>query len=64
MQIDDETAEAIRVYIQQVQSAQRLAPDEPIKMLFACACRGPMPECRCAKRNRLVRSFLESKEGE
>ena len=58
MQIDSETAKALREYIRSVELALETIPDQPIYFLFSCACLGPLPECRCAKRRRLVYEFV------
>ena len=51
---------AVKSYIRQVQFAIKNAQNEPISLIFACACTGPIPECACAYRDRLVREFMES----
>ena len=40
--------------------AVKNAPDLPIGRIYDCGCVGPMPECRCMKRNRLVKEFKEA----
>jgi len=56
-----EQEEAVRSYIELVEFAIRKAKDTPVGEVFACGCMGPMPECRCMKRQRLVREFLDAK---
>jgi hypothetical protein len=46
--------------VQRYRAAERLAPDEMIGNIGACACVGPMPECKCIKRKRLVDEALSS----
>lgn len=53
-----EQVEAVQSYISKVKLAQKVSQDQPISMLFACGCLGPLPECFCAKRSRLVEGFM------
>ena len=59
MNIDNETAEAIRSEIQMFHEFRKYNPDAPIKNAGMCGCMGPQPECKCAKRRRLVAAFLD-----
>ncbi len=59
MEIDQETVEAIKQELGLFRFAMEHFPDEPVGSIKACGCMGPLPECRCAKRERLVRSFLD-----
>jgi hypothetical protein len=64
MNFDKETVAALKSYIRCIKFAQEKAPNEQIKMLFACGCMGPSPECRCEKQNRLIEAFLNDPKEE
>jgi len=58
VEVDDETIEALKSYVALVELCVRTAPDEPVAKIWDCGCRGPLPECRCMKRHRLVKAFI------
>lgn len=60
MDIDDETLMAIKSELSLFRFAKEKFPDMSIKDVKACGCMGPMPECRCMKRERLVKAFLDA----
>ena len=65
MEISHETARALRSYIRIVEYAKTHVPDGPCSEIFACACLGPLPNCPCVERDRLVQDFLyEVSDGE
>ena len=58
MEISKETADALAQEIELYLLAEKTAPNMAIFEVKNCVCRGPLPECKCAKRERLVREFL------
>jgi len=61
--ISDETLKAIRQELELFRISAKKFPDIPIKEVKYCGCVGPLPECRCAKRERLIKKFLKSGHG-
>lgn len=59
MIIDNETIVALVQELQLYRLAEKHFPDTPVRMVKACGCTGPLPECKCAKRERLVKAFLD-----
>lgn len=57
MNISHETADAILEILDLKSLAMKTNPDMPIRDAFGCACSGPLPECRCARRDRLLAEF-------
>jgi hypothetical protein len=57
--LDQDTREAVREELQLYRMAAKRFPDTPIGKVKDCACMGPLPECRCAKRERLVSQWLK-----
>ncbi len=60
MEIREEMLQAIVGELALFRVAERTSPSLAVGLVRDCACVGPMPECRCAKRERLVREFLDS----
>ena len=60
--IDNKTLKAIVSELQLFRFAMKHCPEEPIGRVKDCACIGPMPECECIKRERLVKEFLSTHE--
>lgn len=59
MEIDTETLKAIIAELQLFRLAETKYPDTLAWHIKDCACLGPIPECRCAKRERLVSAFIK-----
>jgi hypothetical protein len=62
MEIDQDTINALRAYIREVDFAKGRCPDERVRILFMCACMGPKPgctECGCVLRRKRIDAFLE-----
>jgi len=57
--LDYETVEAIKQEIGLYHFAERHEPQMPIGRVKGCGCMGPLPECKCMKRGRLIREFLK-----
>ncbi len=56
-----EEIEAARETLGKLFFAIEHSPNMPVSRIFDCACMGPLPECSCAKRSRLVEQFMEDK---
>lgn len=54
-----EELEAASSHIARTEFMLRVAPNEAAINMTMCGCMGPLPECRCQKRKRLVGQFLE-----
>lgn len=57
--ITNEELEAVKEYVQRVETVTRLDRDATLDDLWQCGCRGPLPECACMRRQRLVKQFME-----
>lgn len=55
---DKETLQALIEEVSIFRFALKKFPDIMIKEVKKCGCMGPLPECRCKKRERLLASFL------
>lgn len=62
MEITEEHLKAVASYINGVKFSIKFSPGVPVARIWDCGCMGPLPECRCAKRERLVKEFLEEME--
>lgn len=58
MEISQEILEAVCSEISHLHFAEKHFPNVTLMELRACACMGPVPECFCRKRARLVKEFL------
>jgi len=62
MEIPDEQIEVLRSEVKWLRKAISKMPNMPIGDFFACGCQGPLPECRCAREQRLIQEFLKLTE--
>jgi len=58
MELDEETIKEVVNELSLFRLAERKFPDMKIGQVRACACIGPLPECKCKKRERLVAEFI------
>jgi len=60
MNINNETLEAIKEELNLFRLAAKNSPEMPISRAKDCGCTGPLSECACIKRERLVAEFLNT----
>ena len=58
--ISEETAKAIKSFFGTIMRGVEQSPNSPVYELFTCGCLGPLPECHCKKRRRLINEFIEN----
>lgn len=59
MEIRDEVVDAVLSELNAFHMAEKDFPNVPVSFVRACACLGPLPDCSCKKRSRLVQEFIE-----
>ena len=64
MQISEEMAAALYSEVRLIRFAIKHAPDTPVCRYKDCGCMGPLPECRCMKRERMISEFMARIEKE
>ena len=64
MQITVEAALAVLELLDAYAIAEQRSPSMPVGDVLQCACRGPLPECHCKQRARLVAEFRAAVEAD
>ena len=59
MDIPDDVLQAVAYELRQYRFAARKFPDMPVADVTTCGCTGPLPDCPCAFRNRLIGVFFD-----